>query len=791
MAGRLFFLWLLLLTYGPVLAQETVSISGYLRDAATGETLSFGTVGLLHTARGVSTNPYGFYSLEIPVGDTVTLQFSFLGYESVTQRITVVADRTLNVKLAPTGNTFTEVEVKARRTGSEREDLRSTQTSSIVIPIDQMKTIPSLGGEVDIIKVIQLLPGVTRGGEGGTGMFVRGGDADQNLILLDEAVVYNIAHLFGFFSVFNPDALKDVTVVKGGFPTQYGGRLSSVLDVRMKEGNNQNYRVEGGIGLLSSRLTVQAPLVKDKASFLISGRRTYIDQVLAVTGRELPYYFYDFNAKVNYKLSDRDHLFLSSYFGKDILSFKDDNVGEAVSEDEEEEGDNLDLNFGFQLGNFTQTLRWNRIYNPKLFSNLSLIHTSFNYDINGRVEENAILISSAIRDFGAKLDFTSYVNDRIRLRWGGAATLHRFRPNVLNAQGDISEFIDNNEGPRLTTLEPVVYGGGEIELSERWKVQGGLRFSGAIVKNKSYFDVEPRVSANYVLDNKQSLKFSYSRMKQYLHRVGSSSLALPTDLWYPVSAGVRPQSSHQVAAGYNVLFPASNLTLTVEGYYKSMNNLIEYKEGSNLILNDDFEEQLLQGRGRSWGAEFLLRRQAGRVNGWIGYTLAWSRRQFDELNNGEAYWARYDRRHYLTFVANYELSPRVTFSAVFEYASGSRFTPVVAQYLYPDPTLTTVEVVPIYSRRNELSLSASNRLDVNLVLRNKPTRRFRGEWHLGAYNVFNRATPYTVNVRFDPDTGGLQYEQPGLFGFIPSVAYNFNFGGGANNVRQATDLLKR
>ncbi|NJC26305.1 TonB-dependent receptor [Neolewinella antarctica] len=783
--------WLLLVLHlAPATAQTTFSVSGFLRDAATGEALSYGTVGVAGSARGVNTNDYGFYSLQVPAGASVTLQFSFLGYATATRTVPATGNLALDVKLRATDNKISEVVVTAGRSSTELEDIRSTQTSTVTIPIDEIRTIPSLGGEVDIIKVIQLMPGITRGGEGSTGMFVRGGDADQNLVLLDEAVVYNIGHLFGFFSVFNPDALRDVTVTKGGFPAHYGGRLSSVLDVRMKEGNNQHYRVEGGIGLLSSRLTIEAPIVKNKASFLISGRRTYIDQAFGLIGSDVPFYFYDLNAKLNYEISERDHLYFSSYFGNDVLSFKDNKLSDEVSEDEDGSID-LNLNFGFELGNFTQTVRWNRIYNPKLFSNLSLIRTAFDYNIDGKVGENAILIKSAIQDFGAKIDYTNFVDDRTQLRWGGALTVHRFRPNVLNAAGEISEFIENTEGPQLITVEPALYAGGETRLGERWTVQGGLRLSGAVVKDRNYFGFEPRLSTNYALGEQSSIKASYSRMKQYIHRVSSSSLALPTDLWYPVSAAVRPQASHQVAAGYHVLFPEKNLTFSGEAYYKTMRDVIEYREGSDLILNDNFEEQLLQGDGYSWGAEFLLRRRAGRVNGWLGYTLAWSRRQFDELNNGEGFWARYDRRHYLTFVGNWEISPRFTFSTVFEYASGARFTPVVAQFLYPDPTLTTVELVPIYTKRNALSLSDSYRLDVNFVWRNKPGKRFRSEWHVGAYNLTNRATPYTVRVNVDENTGALRYEQPGLFGFVPSVAYNFRFGGGPVVGRETLDLDKR
>ena len=761
---------LFLFTLSHLFAQDKVTISGYLSDESNGEALLYANVSVKNTTNGINTNEYGFYSLDIPNGEEVILEYSYLGFKTATKTITATTSQTINIKLSPEGETITEIEVVAKRLSTEKEEIKSTQTSTISIPIEQIKTIPSLGGEVDIIKVVQLMPGITKGGEGGTGMFVRGGDADQNLVLLDEATVYNIGHLFGFFSVFNPDALKDLTVIKGGFPSHYGGRLSSVLDVRMKEGNNQHYRVEGGIGLLSSRLTVEAPIIKDKASFLLSARRTYIDQVFAAVGTKLPYYFYDLNAKFNYKISDKDRIFLSSYFGDDVLKFKES--------DTNDEGEDFDLNFGFQLGNFTQTLRWNHVYNPKLFSNLSLIHTTFNYNINGKVLDNSVIIQSEIRDLGLKMDFTKYKSEKTKVRYGGSLIAHNFRPNILSAKGDISEFIDDNEGQKLQTLETALYANTEFQPRKKWKLNAGVRLTGAAVKNKYYSNLEPRLSANYELSDNKSLKFSYSRMSQYMHRVSSSTIALPTDLWYPISENVKPQTSNQIAIGFNQFFEKRGISMTLEAYVKTMDNLIEYKEGSNLILNDNFESLLLQGKGESSGIELMFRKQTGKINGWIGYTIASSKRQFDELNNGEEFWAKYDRRHYLTLVGNYEISKRVTFSAIWEYSSGARFTPLRAQFLYPNAALTGIDIVPVYSKRNEFSMSSSHRLDINFVIRNKSKKRFRSEWHLGAYNFYNRATPYTIRVRLDETTGQLIYEQPGLFGFIPSIAYNFKFGGG-------------
>ncbi len=764
----IFFLCSFLSTISVSAQEKKTTISGYLTDATSGEALLYANIYLKNTTTGVNTNEYGFYSIDIPMDESVTVVYSYVGYQSLEKVVQQNQANTINIALETAGTDLAEVEVVATREDSGKEEIRSTQTSTIHIPLEQIRTIPSLGGEVDIIKVIQLMPGIAKGGEGGTGMFVRGGDADQNLVLLDEATVYNIGHLFGFFSVFNPDALKEVSVIKGGFPAQFGGRLSSVLDVRMKEGNNKKWRVEGGIGLLSSRLTVEAPIIKDRASFLISGRRTYIDKVLKAVEVPLPYYFYDLNAKINYKISDKDRLFFSAYFGDDVLKYDENSALEEADID-------FDLGFGFQLGNFIQTLRWNHIYTPKLFSNLSIIHTAFNYNIRGNIENNSVLIKSEIEDIGVKMDFANYQSEKTKIRFGSQMILHRFRPNILRAEGDVAEFVEDRQGAFSNTLEVALYGNYEFQATEKLKLSAGLRMTGARVVARTYANPEPRISANYLLNDRQSFKLSYSRMTQYMHRVSSSTLALPTDLWYPVSKNVRPQKSSQIAGGFHQYFEKSKMNLSLEAYYKSMKNLIEYKEGSNLILNDDFEDLLLQGDGKSWGLEFLLRRQSGKINGWIGYTLAWSRRHFDQLNEGEKFWAKYDRRHSLSVVANWDLSKKMTFSAVWEYASGARFTPLRAQYFFPNAALTDLEIIPVYSKRNEFQLSPSHRLDVNLVIRNKARKRYRTEWHIGAYNVYNRATPYTIRVRLDENTGALKYEQPGLFGFLPSIAYNFKF----------------
>ncbi|MGB1040009.1 MAG: TonB-dependent receptor plug domain-containing protein, partial [Flavobacteriales bacterium] len=658
------------------------------------------------------------------------------------------------------------------------EELKSTEMSKDNLTMEQMRTLPSIGGEVDILKIAQLLPGVQGGGEGGTGMFVRGGDADQNLVLLDEAIVYNVGHLFGFFSVFNPEAIKDMTIIKGAFPSQYGGRLSSVLDITMKNGNDTKFHGSGGVGLLSSRLTLEMPIKKGKGSILIAGRRTYIDQVLKLVGTELPYYFYDLNVKANYQITDKDRIFYSLYYGKDVLSFAD----EGSNDSDTSGGGGSAFDFGFELGNWTNTIRWNHIYNPKLFSNVSLINTNFNYEIYGNVANNRIIISSNVVDLGGKIDFDYFKSPEQKLKFGASFINHVFRPNIVTTTGDISEILGSSRGQKQITQEMAVYGNMEHELNEIYKINYGLRLSGSTVKGKFYTGIEPRVSARMMLNEWDALKISYSRMKQYMHRVSSSTVALPTDLWYPITQNIKPQISDQVAAGYNHLFDKHKIMVTAEVYYKWLQNLIEYKEGASLVLNNDFENELLQGTGDAWGFELMVKKEKGKFSGWISYTLSWATRDFDELNGGKKFWAKYDRRHTASVVTTYKLSKRWTASAVWTYQTGSRFTAQNGQYFMPNPTLTGVDVIPLYTERNAVQMSASHRLDLNFVLKGrehrlfgeKKKKKFTGEWHFGCYNTYNYAQPYRVNI-VPTENGGYKYEQPGLFGFIPSIAYNFKF----------------
>ena len=756
-----FILFLFIFFNGILFSQETITISGYVKDNK--EELLYAKVFIPTLKIGVLSNEYGFYSIQVPKKENYTLIITHLGHKRTSITISALKDITIDLVVKEAVRKLDEVEVVAVRTQA-KEDLESTEMSVVKIDIKQAKLLPSIGGETDVLKIAQLLPGIARGGEGGTGFFVRGGDGDQNLILVDEATVYNTGHLFGFFSVFNPDVIKDMRIYKGGFPANYGGRLSSITDIRMKEGNMNKLHVEGGIGLLSSRLTVEAPIIKEKMSFMLSGRRTYIDQVFKIAGQEMPYYFYDLNGKINFKISKTDRVYFSSYFGNDVLKYSGS----------DEDANSTAFGFGFNLGNFTQTLRWNHLYNQKLFSNLSLIHTRFKYNIQGKYADNNILIKSAVRDFGIKYAFTYFKSNTTKLKFGTELINHNFRPNILSTSGEISEFLESKEGALLQTFEGAVYANIAHDFSKRFKFSGGLRLSASTPKGKMYGGIEPRANFTYILGENSSAKFSYARMTQYLHRVSSSSVALPTDLWYPISGKVKPQSSDQIAASYNLYIPKIKSSVVVEGYGKLMRGLTEYKEGSNLILNDNFEDLLIQGRGWSYGTELLLKRDEGRLTGWIGYTLSWTKRKFDLLNEGKSFFAKYDRRHYLTIVGTYALTDRVYFSAIFEYATGARFTPIIGQYFQPNAGLNDIEIIPIFAEKNSYKMSASHRLDVNFVFRSKPDKKFQTEWHVGAYNVYNRATPYQIKIKQTED-GAMKYTQPGLFGFIPSVAFNFKF----------------
>ncbi len=753
--------------------QDLYTISGYITDKSNGEVLIGTAVYDLKSEKGTISNAYGFFSLTLPA-DSVSLRVSYISYERQQLEFVHNGPLEINFALEEKASSLQNIVISADRWVIE-EEVQNTQMSSFQFRSREIEKIPAFGGEVDLIKVAQLMPGVSKGGEGTTGMFVRGGTDDQNLVLLDEATVYNTGHLFGFFSVFNNDAIRDINIIKGGFPAHYGGRLSSVMDVRMKEGDLEKWHAAGGIGLLSSRLTVDGPIIKDKLSVMVSSRRTYIDKILKLTGSSLPYYFYDLNAKLTYKISRKDRLFLSSYIGNDVLRFREkveDESSDDIAEDIDDIGD--ELKFGFKLGNFTTTLRWNHIYRrDKLFSNVTLFHTQFKYNIGGTFIDNSILIRSSIRDLGLKATWDYFPNPENNIKAGVNVTGHFFRPNVINTSGEISDALSSQKGGLLSNQDIALYANNDRKINKQLSLNYGFRVSSSNVPGNFYAAFEPRFGLKYSFRRLSSIKFNYTFMKQYIHRVSSSSIALPTDLWYPVTDQVKPQGSHQVALGFFQGFESLGLNISLEGFFKTMNKLIEYREGARLLLNENFEEELLNGSGKAYGAEVLIRKRLGKFTGWLGYSLANADRTFEDLNNGLTYYAKYDRRHDLSLVMIFDINPRFSFSSVWVLSSGSRFTAQNGQYLMPNSSFTGVELIPVYTSRNSVELSPTHRLDINFILKSKQDKKFKSEWHFGAYNFYNRASPYQVRVEFD----GLNYRyvQPGLFGFIPSVAWNFKF----------------
>ncbi len=749
------------------IAAQDISVSGFVYDNSNGESLVGVTVQEPTTGKGAATNEYGFYSMSLPAGN-YSLVFRYLGFDDVKKSVNLQQNQSLNVRLGENANLLKMVEISAARE-KVKEHVKSTEMGRLSVPIEILKRTPVLFGEADIIKAVQLLPGVKRGGEGSVGMYVRGGGNDENLILLDEATVYNIGHALGFLSVFNTNAVKSVDLYKGAFPANYGGRLSSILDVRMREGNDQRLGVQGSIGNIASNLSVEAPIVKGKGSFILSGRRSYIDKLVDLVYKNgLPYYFYDFNAKVNYKITDRDRVYLSSYFGRDVLSVGSRGGGDST---------NLDVGIGTNIGNFTVTSRWNHIYkNQKLFHNLTLIRSQFRYRIEGKTLENSLLIRSSIDDIGLKMDYDYRQNNRSTIKFGVNLINHVFRPNLISVQGGISDDLNRQPAKRINTQEMALFGSMDRDLNARWKLNAGLRLSSAVTEGTFYGNLEPRIGARYAINERHSLKMGYARMTQYLHLVSSSTVVMPTDLWYPVTKNVKPGHSDQISAGYFTYFGEKNaIQFSVEAYYKWMNNQIEYREGARLFLNDGYEKELVRGNGRGYGFEGLLQKNTGKLTGWIGYSLSWATRNFPDLNKGRTFYAKYDRRHDFSIVANYDIIRRFSISAAWVYSTGSPFTPIVGKYVQPLPNYSGIELLPVYPARNGYRLNPAHRLDIDFVIKGRKHTRFSSEWHLGAYNFYNRAQPNRVVIKLDPKTGKEKYEERGLFGVIGSVSYMFKF----------------
>jgi hypothetical protein len=743
-----------------LVAQDLV-VKGVIRDDK-GQRLPQAHIIVMPDSIFSITNTEGQFIIQTTKGEK-QIQVSYVGFEIFNTTITLKKDTTFSVLLKSKTSQLQEVVISSTR-NPQQEIFDGNQTSKHVLTQNDINAIPVLGGEADVIKTLQLLPGTVRGIEGSSDLFVRGGAADQNLVLLDDAPIYNTSHLFGFLSVFNADVLDRVEAINGGFPAEYGGRLSSILNVNTKSAIPDKTAISGDIGLIASRLYVEQPVVKNKASFWVAGRRTYIDQVIRAIGEELPYYFYDFNGKFLFQPTSRDEFQFSHYSGEDLLDlFRDRN----------NDGDGFLTTYA--SGNSSQSLRWSRALKRNWSSTVSLIRTKYHYNVRNAFEENELIARSDIEDYGARVLLLKDSVGKGTVKTGVDWTRHEVSPNVVNTAGSITELLKSSSSRGRIADEFAFHLQYEWLPNERIQISSGLRVSSAMVNKKNYLFPEPRISFRYALRENEALKFSYSRMVQYMHRISNSAVSSPTDIWYPVTDSIRPQTSHQFAIAWQRQLGEENIFLSVEGYYKTMHQLIGYEEGTNLFLNTDFESRLIQGEGKAYGMEILLKKNSGKLTGWVSYTLAWSHRQFDEINGGKWFPSRYDRRHNGAIVAQYTFNKRWAVSMVWEYISGSRFTPVIGQYILLAPTLTGADLIPVYSGINEVKLAPSHRLDIGLKFKSRPDRKFQWQWFAGVYNVYNRANPIGINIEQDKTDGSLRYTQPGLFGLIPFLSYGFRF----------------
>jgi hypothetical protein len=748
-------------------SQASFTLSGTVRDAENGETLVGVAVSIPALQLGAMTNEYGYYSFSVPAG-THTIQFSYIGYQTMEQQLTIRQNVKKNLEMPVRSQELAEVTIEA---GSIQEKLKSTQMSVERLTARQAKLMPALFGEVDILKTLQLKPGVQSGGEGTSGLYVRGGGPDQNLFLLDEATVYNASHLFGFFSIFNSDAVRSVDLYKGGFPAQFGGRLSSVVDVKLKEGNNKKFGVSGGLGLIASRLTVEGPLKKNKSSFILSGRRTYFDIFTRSINKRnagdpeynpIPdYHFYDLNGKANFDLGASDRLFISGYLGQDIFGFR-----------------NPGFKFDFKWGNQAATVRWNHIFTPRLFSNTSFTASRYQYEIANDLDVFSFNLSSDIRDLSVRHDLDYFPGKNHHYKFGFQATAHTFGVGRLKAGSD-DNAIAFNAGRTYQGTEVGLYAGDEYSPSPNFTVNYGLRLSGFKSDTSFFGGLEPRLSMRYSLNESLTLKGSYTRMNQYIHLVANSGASLPTDIWYPSNRVVRPQRSHQVALGVSKTLGKARFLLTNEVYYKWMRNQIDFRDGAQLFANDNLNEEFLFGKGQSYGSEFYLEKQKGRTTGWIGYTLSWTYRQFDQINGGRWFPTRYDRRHDVSVVLSHKLWPRLQATTTWVYGTGNAFSVPVGRIFIQGQTGVRDSYVPVYTERNDYRLAPYHRLDLGLVYNLRP-KHGEGDLTFSIYNVYNRRNPYFVYFEQLRDkesdvTTGFKGKQVSLFPIIPAITYNFKF----------------
>jgi hypothetical protein len=775
-----------------VTAQEKFTLSGTISDSNSNETLIGVNLFIPELKTGITTNEYGFYSITIPKG-TYTIRISYMGYNSLEEKILLEKNTITNFKLFTSANTLKEVIITDTKT---KTDIRKPEMSVNKLSISAIKRMPVVLGEVDVLKSILLLPGVTNAGEGASGFNVRGGGADQNLILLDEATIFNSSHVFGFFSVFNPDAIKDLKLYKGGIPARFGGRASSVLDIYQKDGNSKKFSANGGIGLISSRLLLEGPLVKDKGSFLIGGRSSYAHLFLKLSEdqKDNAAYFYDLNTKLSYKINPNNNLFLSGYFGRDVFS--------------------LANSFTNVYGNSTLNLRWNHLFSNKLFSNLSLIYSDYYYGLD--LDFVGFKWDSGIKNYNIKYDFKNYISDRFKLNYGINAIYYDFNPGIIKPS-DSNSGINFSQLDKKYAFEPAMYINADQEISSSLSISYGLRYSlfyrlgqsdlnvyannNPVIFNpelqiyekaspigkttfdknkvmKSFNYLEPRFSAAYQLNDNQSVKASYNRMVQYLQLVSNTSSPTPLDVWTPSDAFIKPQIADQVALGYFTNFNNDLYSLEVETYYKKVQNRIDYIDGADLIANNALEQVILNGQMRSYGLEIMLKKNEGRLNGWISYTLSRSEQQTPGrtnletgINDGQWYKSAYDKFHNLAVTSSYLLNEKWSFGANFTLQSGQPVTYPNGQYQYLGIT------IPSYGLRNENRLPTYHHLDISATLtpRKNDNRNWKGEWVFSIYNLYNRKNAAAINFRQNSETGNNEAVKTSIFGMVPAVSYNFKF----------------
>lgn len=771
-------------------SQEKVTLSGNVSDAKNNETLIGVSVVIPILKIGTFTNEYGFYSLTIPKG-TYEIEISSIGYETQTITINLEENTKQNISLSESTQQLDEIVITDN---PYKTNIRKPEMSVNKIAISTIKQMPVVLGEVDILKSITTLPGVTNAGEGQSGFNVRGGAADQNLILLDEATVYNSSHLFGFFSVFNADAIKDLKLYKGGIPARFGGRAASVLDIYQKEGNSNNFNLSGGIGLISSRIMAEGPIVKEKGSFLVAGRSSYAHLFLKLSNNDNSAYFYDLNTKLSYKLSENNNLYLSGYFGRDVFS--------------------LNNSFVNTYGNTVVNLRWNHLFNDKLFSNLSMIYSDYYYGLT--LDFVGFNWDSGIKNYNLKYDFKHYVNNKTKLFYGVNAIYYDFNPGKIEPTNS-SSGINPDQLDKKYAFEPAVYLDFEQQLSDKLSINYGVRYSlfyrlgnqeintyannQAVVfnteqqiyekatpigtinygKNETIADfnnLEPRFSVAYLLDDNQSIKMSYNRMTQYLHLISNTQSPTPLDVWAPSDNYLKPQILDQLAIGYFKELNNGKYTLEVESFYKKIKNRLDYIDGADLIANNAIEQVVLNGKARAYGLEILFRKNEGKLNGWISYTLSRSEQQTpgrnsseSGINNGEWYKTGWDKLHNLSITGMYKLNEKWSFSSIFSLQSGQPVTYPNGQYEYQGIT------IPSYGLRNENRLPTYHRLDVSATLnptKNK-NRNWQGEWVFGIYNLYSRKNAASISFRQNQDSGNNEAIRLSIFGIVPSVTYNFKF----------------